>query len=53
VSATAFDPRRTLKNFEFSEEEQEQLKGAVHPVVRTNPRTRRRSLYLASQPPQL
>lgn len=39
--------RQTL-GFEFSEEEQEQLKGAVHPVVRTNPRTRRRSLYLAS-----
>ena len=39
--------RQTL-GFEFSEEEQEKLKGAVHPLVRTNPRTRRRSLYLAS-----
>lgn len=39
--------RKTL-GFEFSEEEQEKLKGAVHPIVRTNPRTRRRSLYLAS-----
>ena len=39
--------RQTL-GFEFSETEQEQLKGAVHPLVRTNPRTRRRSLYLAS-----
>jgi alpha-ketoglutarate-dependent 2,4-dichlorophenoxyacetate dioxygenase len=39
--------RQTL-GFEFSAEEHEQLKGAVHPVVRTNPRTRRRSLYLAS-----
>ena len=39
---------RKILGFEFSEEEQEQLKGAVHPVVRTNPRTRRRSLYLAS-----
>jgi alpha-ketoglutarate-dependent 2,4-dichlorophenoxyacetate dioxygenase len=39
---------RNILGFEFSEEEQEQLKGAVHPVVRTNPRTRRRSLYLAS-----
>lgn len=39
--------RQTL-GFEFSEEEQEKLKGAVHPLVRTNPRTQRRSLYLAS-----
>ena len=39
---------RKILGFEFSEEEQEQLKGAVHPVVRTNPCTRRRSLYLAS-----
>jgi alpha-ketoglutarate-dependent 2,4-dichlorophenoxyacetate dioxygenase len=39
--------RQTL-GFEFSAEEQETLKGAVHPLVRTNPRTRRRSLYLAS-----
>jgi alpha-ketoglutarate-dependent 2,4-dichlorophenoxyacetate dioxygenase len=39
---------RKILGFEFSEEEQERLKGAVHPLVRTNPRTRRRSLYLAS-----
>jgi alpha-ketoglutarate-dependent 2,4-dichlorophenoxyacetate dioxygenase len=39
--------RQTL-GFEFSEAEQEKLKGAVHPLVRTNPRTGRRSLYLAS-----
>ena len=39
--------RQTL-GFEFSAAEQEQLKGAVHPLVRTNPRTGRRSLYLAS-----
>ena len=39
---------RQILGFEFSEEEQEKLKGAVHPVVRTNPRTQRRSLYLAS-----
>ena len=39
--------RQTL-GFEFSEEEQDKLKGAVHPLVRTNPRTQRRSLYLAS-----
>ena len=39
--------RQTL-GFEFSKEEEEKLKGAVHPLVRTNPRTGRRSLYLAS-----
>ena len=39
--------RRTL-GFEFSEAEEERLKGAEHPVVRTNPRTGRKSLYLAS-----
>jgi len=39
--------RQTL-GFEFSADEQAKLPGAVHPLVRTNPRTRRRSLYLAS-----
>jgi alpha-ketoglutarate-dependent 2,4-dichlorophenoxyacetate dioxygenase len=39
--------RQTL-GFEFSAEEEDRLKGAVHPLVRTNPRTGRRSLYLAS-----
>jgi alpha-ketoglutarate-dependent 2,4-dichlorophenoxyacetate dioxygenase len=39
--------RQTL-GFEFSETEQEALKGAVHPLVRTIPRSNRRSLYLAS-----
>ena len=39
--------RQTL-GFEFSKEEEEKLKGAEHPLVRTNPRTQRRSLYLAS-----
>lgn len=39
--------RETL-GFAFSENEREQLKGAIHPLVRTNPRTGRRSLYLAS-----
>lgn len=39
--------RQTL-GFEFSEHEQEALKGAVHPLVRTIPRSGRRSLYLAS-----
>ncbi|HEY8069869.1 MAG TPA: TauD/TfdA family dioxygenase [Burkholderiales bacterium] len=39
---------RMVLGFEFSAAEQEKLKGAVHPLVRTNPRTQRRSLYLAS-----
>ena len=39
--------RQTL-GFEFSRDEQEKLTGAVHPLVRENPRSRRRSLYLAS-----
>jgi alpha-ketoglutarate-dependent 2,4-dichlorophenoxyacetate dioxygenase len=39
--------RQTL-GFEFSEEEAARLEGAVHPLVRTIPGSRRRSLYLAS-----
>jgi alpha-ketoglutarate-dependent 2,4-dichlorophenoxyacetate dioxygenase len=39
--------RRTL-GFEFSAEEAAALAGAVHPLVRSLPRSRRRSLYLAS-----
>ena len=39
--------RQTL-GFEFSAEEQETLKGAVHPLVRTIPRSGRKSLYLAA-----
>jgi alpha-ketoglutarate-dependent 2,4-dichlorophenoxyacetate dioxygenase len=39
--------RKTL-GFEFSKEEEEKLKGAVHPLARTIPRSSRRSLYLAS-----
>jgi alpha-ketoglutarate-dependent 2,4-dichlorophenoxyacetate dioxygenase len=39
--------RQTL-GFEFSGSEQEALRGAVHPLVRTIPRSNRRSLYLAS-----
>ena len=39
--------RETL-GFEFSAGEQELLKGAIHPLVRVNPRTGRKSLYLAS-----
>jgi alpha-ketoglutarate-dependent 2,4-dichlorophenoxyacetate dioxygenase len=39
--------RQTL-GFEFSADEAEILKGAVHPLVRTIPRSGRRSLYVAS-----
>lgn len=39
--------RQTL-GFEFSADELEKLKGAVHPLVRDFPETGRRSLYLAS-----
>jgi alpha-ketoglutarate-dependent 2,4-dichlorophenoxyacetate dioxygenase len=39
--------RQTL-GFQFSSDEQEALKGAIHPLVRTIPRSQRRSLYLAA-----
>jgi alpha-ketoglutarate-dependent 2,4-dichlorophenoxyacetate dioxygenase len=39
--------RQTL-GFEFSKDEQEALKGAIHPLIRTIPRSLRRSLYVAS-----
>jgi alpha-ketoglutarate-dependent 2,4-dichlorophenoxyacetate dioxygenase len=39
--------RQTL-GFEFSQSEAEALKGAMHPLVRTNPATGRKSLYIAS-----
>ena len=39
---------RQILGFEFSQSEQEQLKGAIHPLVWTIPRSGRRSLYLAS-----
>jgi len=39
--------RQTL-GFDFSKDEEEMLKGAVHPLVRTLPRSGRRALYLAS-----
>ena len=39
--------RQTL-GFEFSEDERELLKGAIHPIVRTIPRSGRRALYVAS-----
>jgi alpha-ketoglutarate-dependent 2,4-dichlorophenoxyacetate dioxygenase len=39
---------RHVMGFDFSPEEREKLKGADHPLVLANPRTGRRSLYLAS-----
>jgi alpha-ketoglutarate-dependent 2,4-dichlorophenoxyacetate dioxygenase len=39
---------RQLLGFEFAPEEAAMLPGAVHPLVRTIPRSGRRSLYLAS-----
>ena len=39
--------RQTL-GFEFSRDEEDALKGAIHPLVRTLPRSGRRALYLAS-----
>jgi alpha-ketoglutarate-dependent 2,4-dichlorophenoxyacetate dioxygenase len=39
---------RQILGFEFSPEERESLKGAIHPLVRTLPRSNRRSLYVAS-----
>jgi alpha-ketoglutarate-dependent 2,4-dichlorophenoxyacetate dioxygenase len=39
---------RWMLGFEFTEEEHAKLAGAVHPIVRTLPRSGRRTLYLAS-----
>jgi alpha-ketoglutarate-dependent 2,4-dichlorophenoxyacetate dioxygenase len=39
---------RQILGFEFSAEEEEKLQGAIHPLVRTLPRSGRRSLYVAS-----
>ncbi|MEQ1776019.1 MAG: TauD/TfdA family dioxygenase [Burkholderiales bacterium] len=39
---------REILGFDFSPEEKEKLKGAIHPIVRTNPRTGRKALYLAA-----
>ena len=39
---------RHVLGFEFSDDEQNMLKGAVHPLVRTIPRPNRKSLYVAS-----
>ena len=47
VHHTVTHSRQAL-GFEFSEDERDILKGVVHPLVRTIPRSQRRSLYLAS-----
>jgi len=39
---------RQVLGFEFSADEAEQLRGAIQPLVRVNPVTGRRALYLAS-----
>ena len=39
--------RQTL-GFEFSSDEEDKLRGAIHSLVRTIPRSKRRALYLAS-----
>ena len=39
---------RVTLGFEFSDEESDRLKGAIQPLVQENPRTGRRSIYLAS-----
>jgi alpha-ketoglutarate-dependent 2,4-dichlorophenoxyacetate dioxygenase len=39
---------RQRLGFEFSDEEAARIPGAIHPLVRVNPRTGRRSLYVAS-----
>jgi alpha-ketoglutarate-dependent 2,4-dichlorophenoxyacetate dioxygenase len=39
---------RWMLGFEFSEDEHERLKGAVHPIVRTLPRSGQKTLYLAA-----
>ena len=39
---------REILGFEFSEKEQDILKGAIQPLVRTLPRTGRKSLYIAA-----
>jgi len=39
---------REILGFDFSAEEKEKLKGAIHPITRVNPRTGRKSLYLAA-----
>jgi len=44
--------RQTL-GFEFSQNEQDALKGAIHSLIRTLPRSGRKSLYVASHASQI
>jgi alpha-ketoglutarate-dependent 2,4-dichlorophenoxyacetate dioxygenase len=44
---------RWLLGFDFSEDEHERLRGAIHPIVRKLPRSGRRTLYLASHAARL
>jgi alpha-ketoglutarate-dependent 2,4-dichlorophenoxyacetate dioxygenase len=39
---------RSTLGFEFSQDEEDALRGAIHPLVRTIPRSNRKSLYVAS-----
>ena len=39
---------REILGFEFSKNEQDILKGAIHPLIRTLPRSQRKSLYVAA-----
>jgi alpha-ketoglutarate-dependent 2,4-dichlorophenoxyacetate dioxygenase len=39
---------RQILGFEFSPEEEDKLRGAIHPLVRTLPRSGRRALYVAA-----
>jgi alpha-ketoglutarate-dependent 2,4-dichlorophenoxyacetate dioxygenase len=39
---------RQILGFEFSRQEQEALNGAIHPLIRTLPRSQRKSLYVAA-----
>ena len=44
---------REILGFEFSETEQDILKGAVHPLIRTLPRSGRKALYIAAHASQI
>ena len=44
---------RHILGFEFSQKEKEILKGAVHPLIRTLPRSGRKSLYIAAHVSQI
>jgi alpha-ketoglutarate-dependent 2,4-dichlorophenoxyacetate dioxygenase len=44
---------RQVLGFAFSKDEAEALKGAIHPLIRTLPRSNRKSLYVASHASQI